>query len=86
MIIVFLCGNLRGEHLNPAFDLQRQTPPTATVMSLSLEMGSGICHQMRDRIKKWKIVTPDDPDQDNGTILLNYLIAIVPGQMIKISN
>ncbi|GFX59954.1 hypothetical protein TNCV_4984651 [Trichonephila clavipes] len=28
----------------------------------------------------WEIVTPDDPDQDNGTKLLNYCIDIGPGQ------
>ncbi|GFW80486.1 hypothetical protein TNCV_2415881 [Trichonephila clavipes] len=33
-----------------------------------------------------KIVNPDDPDQDNGTKLLNYCIVIGPGQVCKISN
>ncbi|GFT76082.1 hypothetical protein TNCV_1255631 [Trichonephila clavipes] len=34
---------------------------------------------------KWEIVSPDDPDQDNGTKLSNYCIAIGPGQVSKIS-
>ncbi|GFW96032.1 hypothetical protein TNCV_957461 [Trichonephila clavipes] len=44
-------------------------------------MGSGISRQIRDGIWKWDIVSPDDPDQDNGTKLLNYCIAIGPGQV-----
>ncbi|GFY01254.1 hypothetical protein TNCV_5077211 [Trichonephila clavipes] len=35
---------------------------------------------MRDEIRKWEIVNPDDPDEDNGTKLLNYCIVIGPGQ------
>ncbi|GFT30493.1 uncharacterized protein TNCV_2377751 [Trichonephila clavipes] len=35
---------------------------------------------MRDGIRKWEIVNPDDPDQNNGTKLLNYCIVIGPGQ------
>ncbi|GFT89010.1 hypothetical protein TNCV_3084481 [Trichonephila clavipes] len=35
---------------------------------------------MRDRIRKWEIVSPDDSDQDNGTKFLNYCIVIGPGQ------
>ncbi|GFT99585.1 transposable element Tcb2 transposase [Trichonephila clavipes] len=35
-------------------------------------MGSGINRQ----IGEWEIVNPDDPDQDNGTQLLNYCIVI----------
>ncbi|GFX39955.1 hypothetical protein TNCV_2647181 [Trichonephila clavipes] len=49
-------------------------------------MGSGISRQMWDGIRKWKIVSPDDPDQDNGTKLLNYCIVIGPGQGSKIWN
>ncbi|GFY02862.1 hypothetical protein TNCV_3507421 [Trichonephila clavipes] len=32
----------------------------------------------------WKreMVNPDNPDQDNGTKLLNYFIAIGPGQKV----
>ncbi|GFW25120.1 hypothetical protein TNCV_3156231 [Trichonephila clavipes] len=41
-------------------------------------MGFGIRRQMRDG----EIVSPDDPDQDNGTKLLNYCIVIGPGQGI----
>ncbi|GFU71972.1 hypothetical protein TNCV_2999551 [Trichonephila clavipes] len=40
-------------------------------------MGSGICRH----IWKWEIVNPDDPDQDNGTKLLNYCSVINPGQV-----
>ncbi|GFW48385.1 hypothetical protein TNCV_1109481 [Trichonephila clavipes] len=36
------------------------------------KLGSGISRQ----IWKWEIVDPDDPDQDNGTKLLNYCIVI----------
>ncbi|GFV40440.1 uncharacterized protein TNCV_4493971 [Trichonephila clavipes] len=47
-------------------------------------MGSEISLQMRDEILKWKFVNPDDPDQNNGTKLLNYCIVIGPGQMMMI--
>ncbi|GFX10975.1 hypothetical protein TNCV_512351 [Trichonephila clavipes] len=39
-------------------------------------MGSGICRY----IWKWEIINPDDPDQDNGTNLVNYCIVINPWQ------
>ncbi|GFS90486.1 hypothetical protein TNCV_4096951 [Trichonephila clavipes] len=41
---------------------------------------------MRDGIRKWEIVNPDDPDQDNGAKLLNYCIVIGPGQVSKVLN
>ncbi|GFU29753.1 hypothetical protein TNCV_4745781 [Trichonephila clavipes] len=46
-------------------------------LSPNLEITSGISRQ----IWKWQIVNPDDPDQDNGTKLLNYCIAIGPSQV-----
>ncbi|GFW40473.1 uncharacterized protein TNCV_1020301 [Trichonephila clavipes] len=39
-------------------------------------MRSGISRQMWDAIRKWEIVSPDDPAQGNGTELLNYCIVI----------
>ncbi|GFW08658.1 hypothetical protein TNCV_2776791 [Trichonephila clavipes] len=54
--------------------------------SPNLEMESEISREMQDGIRKWQIVNPDDPDQDNGTKLLNYCIVIGPGQVYKISN
>ncbi|GFW37819.1 hypothetical protein TNCV_4630241 [Trichonephila clavipes] len=44
--------------------------------SPNLEMGSGISRQMRDGISKREIVSPDDPDQDNGTTLLSSIISL----------
>ncbi|GFX73752.1 hypothetical protein TNCV_4290681 [Trichonephila clavipes] len=60
--------------------------PLKTCRSPYLEMRFGTSHQMRDGIWKWEIVSPDDPDQDNRTELLNYCIVIGPGQVSKISN
>ncbi|GFW48474.1 hypothetical protein TNCV_1110331 [Trichonephila clavipes] len=56
----------------------------ATAAPSNLEMGSEIGRQMRDGIGKWEIVNADD--QESGTKLLNYCIAIGPGQESKISN
>ncbi|GFT60059.1 hypothetical protein TNCV_2687361 [Trichonephila clavipes] len=46
-------------------------------------MGSEISRTMRDGLRKWEIVNPDDPDQVNGTKLLNCCIVIGPGQKKK---
>ncbi|GFS78796.1 hypothetical protein TNCV_3149301 [Trichonephila clavipes] len=40
----------------------------------------------KNGIWKEEIVNPDDPDQDNGTKLLNYCNVRGPGQVSKISN
>ncbi|GFX68010.1 transposable element Tcb2 transposase [Trichonephila clavipes] len=54
--------------------------------SPNLEMESAISRQIPDGILKWKIVSSDDPDQDNGTKLSNYCTVIGSGQMSKISD
>ncbi|GFV53215.1 uncharacterized protein TNCV_1065741 [Trichonephila clavipes] len=43
-------------------------------------MRSEISRQMWGGIWKGEMVNPDDPDQDNGTKLLNYCIVIGPSQ------
>ncbi|GFV18216.1 uncharacterized protein TNCV_170191 [Trichonephila clavipes] len=56
------------------------------IESQNLDMGSGISRYIWDGVLKWEIVSPNYPDQDNGTKLLNYSIVIVPGQGSTISN
>ncbi|GFV74810.1 hypothetical protein TNCV_1040481 [Trichonephila clavipes] len=49
-------------------------------------MGSVISRQMQDGIKKWGIDNPRDPDQDNGTKLLNYCTVTGPGHVQWLSD
>ncbi|GFU86669.1 hypothetical protein TNCV_2880891 [Trichonephila clavipes] len=43
-------------------------------------MRSRVSRQKRNGIQKCEIVSPDNPDQDNETKLLNYCIVIDLGQ------
>ncbi|GFW09325.1 hypothetical protein TNCV_4276531 [Trichonephila clavipes] len=45
-------------------------------------MGSEIHRHMKNDVRIWEIVNPDDPDQGNGTKFLNYCLVIGPGQIV----
>ncbi|GFV88617.1 hypothetical protein TNCV_1244271 [Trichonephila clavipes] len=64
-------------------------PPIALVLLYIAKSGNGIWNLSPDAgwdLKMWEIVSPYDPDQDNGTKSLNYCIVIVPRLVSTISN